>query len=130
MVIDGTGHDLSKIKKEKKDLEAMGYHCYMVFVNTSLNVAKQRNKERARRLPEKILTKSWKDVQKNLGAFQSLFGSNFVIVDNSNFLEPEDAQKKFGKITKKYIDKFIKKPIKNVIGKKWIKHNLLLRGKK
>ena len=130
MVIDGTGHDLSKIKKEKKDLEAMGYDCYMVFVNTSLNVAKQRNKERARRLPEKILTKSWKDVQKNLGAFQSLFGSNFVIVDNSNFLEPEDAQKKFGKITKKYIDKFIKKPIKNVIGKKWIKHNLLLRGKK
>ena len=129
MVIDGTGHDLSKIKKEKKDLEAMGYDCYMVFVNTSLNVAKQRNKERARRLPEKILTKSWKDVQKNLGAFQSLFGSNFVIVDNSNFLEPEDAQKKFGKITKKYIDKFIKKPIKNVIGKKWIKHNLLLRGK-
>ena len=85
----------------------------MVFVNTSLNVAKQRNKERARRLPEKILTKSWKDVQKNLGAFQSLFGSNFVIVDNSNFLEPEEAQKKFGKITKKYIDKFIKKPIKN-----------------
>ena len=130
MIIDGTGHDLSKIKKEKKDLEAMGYDCYMVFVNTSLNVAKQRNKERARRLPEKILVKSWKDVQKNLGAFQSLFGSNFVIVDNSNFLEPEDAQKKFGKITKKYIDKFIKKPIKNVIGKKWIKHNLLLRGKK
>ena len=130
MIIDGTGHDLGKIKKEKKDLEALGYDCYMVFVNTSLNVAKQRNKERARRLPEKILVKSWKDVQKNLGAFQSLFGSNFVIVDNSNFLEPEDAQKKFGKITKKYIDKFIKKPIKNVIGKKWIKHNLLLRGKK
>ena len=51
-------------------------------------------------------------------------------MDNSKFLKPEQAQKKFGMITKKYIDKFIKKPIKNIIGKKWVKHNLLLRGKK
>ena len=93
-------------------------------------VAKQRNKERARRLPEDILVKSWKDVQKNLGAFQSLFGSNFVIVDNSKFLKPEEAMKKFGRLTKKYIDKFIKKPIKNRIGKMWVKHNLILKGKK
>ena len=130
MIIDGTGHDLTKIKKEKKDLEAMGYDYYMVFVNTSLSVAKQRNKERARRLPEDILVKSWKDVQKNLGAFQSLFGSSFVIVDNSNFLKPEEAMKKFGRLTKKYIDKFVKKPIKNRIGKMWVKHNLILKGKK
>ena len=33
-------------------------------------------------------------------------------------------------ITKKYIDKFVKIPVRNIIGKKWIKHNLLLRGKK
>ena len=46
------------------------------------------------------------------------------------FLKPGDAQKKFGMITKKYIDKFIKSPIKNHIGKKWIKHNLILKGKK
>ena len=38
--------------------------------------------------------------------------------------------KKFGRLTKKYIDKFIKKPIRNPIGKKWVKHNLALRGKK
>ena len=80
----------------------MGYDCYMVFVNTSLKVAKQRNKERTRRLPEDILVKSWKDVQKNLGAFQSLFGSNFVIVDNSKFLKPEEAMKKFGRLTNIY----------------------------
>ena len=130
MIIDGTGHNLGKIKAEKQALEKLGYDCYMVFVNTSLNVAKQRNKERARRLPEDILVKSWKDVQKNLGAFQSLFGSNFVIVDNSKFLSEKEAQSKFGRLTKKYIDKFIKKPIKNIIGKKWVQHNLALRGKK
>ena len=130
MIIDGTGHNLGKIKAEKKQLEKLGYDTYMVFVNTSLEVAKQRNQERARRLPEDILVQSWKDVQKNLGAFQSLFGSNFVIVDNSKFLKPKEAQAKFGKLTKKYIDKFIKKPIRNVIGKMWVKHNLILKGKK
>ena len=130
MIIDGTGHNYSKLSKEKKDLEALGYDCYMVFVNTSLNVAKQRNKERTRRLPEKILVQSWKDVQNNLGKFQSLFGSNFVIVDNSKFLKPKEAQAKFGRLTKKYIDKFIKRPIRNIIGKKWVQHNLILKGKK
>ena len=101
MIIDGTGHDYSKLQKEKKELESMGYDCYMVFVNTSLEVAHQRNKERERRLPENILEKSWKDVQNNLGKFQGLFGSNFAVVDNSKFLKPEDAQKKFGMIVKK-----------------------------
>ena len=128
MIIDGTGHNYAKLSKEKKELEKLGYDCYMVFVNTSLNVAKKRNKERARRLPEDILVKSWKDVQNNLGKFQGLFGSNFAVVDNSKFLKPEQAQKKFGMIVKKYINKFIKGAIRNPIGKKWIKHNLILRA--
>ena len=131
MIIDGTGHDFQKIKKEKEKLEKIGYDCYMIFVNTSLDVALKRNEERTRTLPEDILTKSWKDVQKNLGGFQSLFGSSiFVIVDNSKFLKPEEAQKKFGRLTKKYLDKFIKKPVKNPKGKKWVKNNLILKGKK
>ena len=130
MIIDGTGHRYDKLKKEKDQLEKLGYDCYMVFVNTSLKVAKQRNSERNRRLPEKILVKSWKDVQNNLGKFQGLFGRNFAVVDNSKFLSPEDAQDKFGMITKKYINGFMSKPIKNPIGKKWIKHQLILKGKK
>ena len=130
MIIDGTGHNFNKIKKEKQQLEAMGYDCYMVFVNTSLEVAKQRNQERVRRLPEDILVKSWNDVQKNLGGFQSLFGSNFVIVDNSKILSAKEAAKKFGRLVKKYIDKFVKKPIRNVRGKNWVKHQMILRGKK
>ena len=45
MIIDGTGHDFQKIKKEKEKLEKIGYDCYMIFVNTSLDVALKRNEE-------------------------------------------------------------------------------------
>jgi len=128
MIIDGTGHDYAKLSTEKKQLEDMGYDCYMIFVNTSLKVAQERNSVRARRLPKDLLKKSWKDVQTNLGKFQGLFGSKFAIVDNSKFLKPEDAQKKFGMLAKKYITKFISKPIKNRIGKMWVKHNLILKS--
>ena len=129
MIIDGTGHDYSKLSSEKIKLEQLGYDCYMIFVNTSLEVAKKRNSERVRKLPEDLLEKSWKNVQNNLGKFQGLFGSNFAVVDNSKHLKKEDAQKKFGMLTKKYISKFIGKPIKNPKGKKWVKNNKILKGK-
>ena len=128
MIIDGTGHNYSKIAKEKKDLEKLGYDTYMIFVNTSLKVAQQRNQERTRRLPPKILKKSWQDVQANLGIFQGLFGRNFAVVDNSKFLKPGEAQKKFNMITKKYVSKFVNQPVKNRIGKNWMEHQKLLRA--
>ena len=128
MIMDGTGHNYSKIAKEKFKLEMLGYDTYMVFVNTSLEVAQKRNLERTRRLPEKILTKSWKDVQQNLGKFQGLFGSKFAVVDNSKFLKPGEAEKKFNMITKKYVSKFVNQPVKNKIGKNWIEHQKLLKS--
>lgn len=128
MIIDGTGHDYGKVAEEKKKLEKLGYDTYMVFVNTSLEVAKQRNQERERSLPEDLLEKSWKDVQQNVGKFQNLFGqSNFIVVDNSKFLDEKEAQKKFGGIVKKYISKFVKKATKNKRGLKWIKKQRILK---
>jgi len=127
MVIDGTGHDYGKLQTMKKDLEKDGYDTYMVFVNTSLDVALKRNQKRDRILPSDLLEKSWKDVQKNLGKFQGLFGSNFLVVDNSDTLNLQQAQKKFSMLVRKGIDKFIKKPIKNVIAKKWVKKQQILK---
>ena len=127
MIIDGTGHDYGKIAKMKRELQEDGYDTYMVFVNTSLDVAQQRNQERDRILPPKLLEKSWKDVQSNLGKFQNLFKSNFLIVDNSKFLKPDVAQKKFASLVKQGITKFTKKPIKNKIAKSWIKKQQILK---
>ena len=127
MIVDGTGHDFGKIQRMKADLEADGYDTYMCMVNTSLEVAQKRNQERDRVLPPKLLQKSWEDVQKNLGRFQNLFKQNFLIVDNSKTLDAKQAQNKFNILVKKGVDKFIKKPIKNPIAKRWIEKQKILK---
>lgn len=120
MIIDGTGHVYSKIQKNKKHAESLGYDTYMVFVNTSLEVALQRNKNRERVLPEELVTKSWKDVQNNLGKFQNLFGGNFRIVDNTVY-------KPVSKEVVKAAQKFMRKPVYNKIGQKWIENAKALK---
>lgn len=84
LVIDGTGRDYDKIKEQKALLDLLGYDCYMVFVNTTLEVALERNSKRERTVPEYITRKSWTQVQSNIGKFQNTFGmSNMIIIDNS-----------------------------------------------
>ena len=122
MIIDGTGHVYGKIAKNKKYAESLGYDTYMVFVNTSLEVAKERNKNRDRVLSDKLLTKSWKDVQNNLGKFQNLFGSNFRIVDNTVY-------KPIAKQVQKAVNAFVRKKVYNPIGKKWIQTARALKNK-
>ena len=57
----------------------------MIFVNTSLETAQERNKMRKRTLPEKQVETMWNGVQQNMGKFQRLFGaSNMIIVDNND----------------------------------------------
>ena len=127
VIIDGTGHKYSEVKKERQELIDLGYDTYMVFVNTSLEVAQKRNEERPRRLPANTVETYWKSVQKNMAYFQGLFGgANFLLVDNNATLNPKQAQKKFNMLVGKGISKFIKKPIKNKQAKKWIEKQKLL----
>ena len=84
VIVDGTGDDYAKISKQKKELEKLGYDCYMVFVNTSLEVALERNRGSPRSLPDAIIINSHKQIQKNMGRLQRIFGHrNFLIVDNN-----------------------------------------------
>ena len=87
LIIDGTGRDYDKITKQATELKQLGYDVHMIFVNTSLDVALQRNAARPRSVPESIVTKSWNDVQSNIGKFSQYFRQNFVVVDNNNATE-------------------------------------------
>ena len=130
MIIDGTGDDFKKIAAEKAELEQVGYDTYMIFVNTTLEVALERNENRDRVLPEKIVSDSHKSVNQNIGAFQGLFGGgNFMIVDNNQYQDEKQATKRFNMLVKQGLGKFIKKPLKNKRGLSWIRKNKIL-GKK
>ena len=84
LIIDSTARDVEKISMQAADLRKIGYDIHMVFVNTSLDVALERNRNRPRRLPDAIIINSHKQIQKNMGRLQRIFGArNFVVVDNN-----------------------------------------------
>ena len=84
LIVDGTGKDYDKIAGQATKLKQLGYDVHMIFVNTSLDVALERNAKRARSVPEPLVVKSWKDVQQNIGKFSQYFRQNFVVVDNND----------------------------------------------
>jgi len=88
IIIDSTARDVEKIQQEAQNLRSIGYDIHMVFVNTSLEVALERNKSRPRVLPDAIVINSHKQIQKNMGKLQRIFGvRNFVVVDNNETKE-------------------------------------------
>ena len=90
LILDSTARNVERIQQEAKWMRDIGYDIHMVFVNTSLEVALERNRNRPRKLPDAIVINSHKQVQKNLGKLQRIFGHrNFLIVDNN--AEGEDV---------------------------------------
>ena len=84
LILDSTARDISRIADEANTMKQIGYDVYMVFVNTSLEVALKRNQMRARKLPDAIVINSHRQIQQNIGKLQRIFGTNnFVIVDNN-----------------------------------------------
>jgi len=114
LIIDGTGHDFEKINRMSSKLRMLGYETYMVFVNTSLDVALQSNAERDRVVPSAIVAKSHKAVQSNLGKFSNHFRGNLVIVDNN------DRTQEPIKLATKQVRRLLKKPVNTSISKNWI----------
>ena len=126
MVVDGTGRDYDKIKNQVAQLRQLGYDCYMIFVNTSLSVALERNSKRERSVPEYITKKSWESVQGNIGRFQNLFGmGNMVIVDNSKD-DRELTTIVMNKVGKN-VRRLLSNKIKSYTAKRWMATERRLR---
>jgi predicted kinase len=120
VVIDGTGKDPSKVQKQSDDLKSLGYDTMMLFVNTSEEIAQDRNKMRPRRLPDEVISKMWKQVQDNIMKFQQIFGSaNFHVVDNSGGLEDPERKENFNNV-EKAIRAFINAPATSRIARAWL----------
>lgn len=120
VIIDGTAKDVAKTRDQKQKLEELGYETIMVFVNTNLDMAQERNKMRPRQLPDEMVTKMWHAVQDNMMKFQQLFGNqNFYIIDNSGGLEDPDRKGNFDQV-EKAIRAFVDKPPTSPIARNWL----------
>ena len=122
LLIDGTGKNVSVIQDLAQKLKSIGYSVSMIFVNTSLEVAQQRNRQRDRVLPANLVADSWNEVQQNLMKYQQIFGADrFHIVDNSGGLEDLDRQKNFDKVYNE-VQRFLNTPPKHKKALAWIQN--------
>ena len=119
MIIDGTGAEYGKIETQKKLLQQLGYDTYMIFVNTSLDVALERNAKRDRSVPESMVIKLWNQVQSNIGKFNLFFKQGFIIVDNN------DAKQDILDLVYKRVKQLLRVPIRNTRAKEWMRMELL-----
>ena len=123
LVIDATGRDITTISGQKSMLDLIGYDSYMIFINTSLEVALERNRNRPRTIPEYVVTNSWNQVQRNIGQFQRIFSPNrMLIVDNNR------SEKELVTITLNTASRYIRSQLRaspqNLTAKQWIANEL------
>jgi len=121
LVIDGTGKDYDKIASQATKLKQLGYDVHMIFVNTSLDTALERNAKRDRKLRDSMVISLWNDVQKNIGKFSQYFRRNFVVVDNND--SEEDVM---GPVFKQVMS-LAKRKVQNPAGKAWIAGELEMK---
>ena len=125
LLIDGTGKDYDKIQMTSNSLRKIGYDTYMLFMNTSLDVAQKRNLMRPRKLDPAQVTKMWNAVQQNIGKFQRHFGrKNIIIIDNND--ESDDLIESLFVRVKKLVTE----PVINTIGQQWIASELKKKKRK
>jgi hypothetical protein len=93
-IIDGTGGVFGRIRNQKKQLESLGYETAMIFVDTPLQIAidrqDKRGAENGRSLGSKSVEKSWNAVNKNKIPYESLF-NNFFLVKGTEEEMPESV---------------------------------------
>ena len=108
IVVDGTGGSMKVMEKQVQEFKDAGYDVQMMFVETSLETALERNAARKERtLKEIIVRKNHEAVQNNKEGFRTLFGDNFAEVKTDNLKindpMPQVLVNKMDKFTKGYI---------------------------
>ena len=124
--MDGTARDYNKISGQQRLFKFLGYQTIMVFVNTSLDVALERNRRRERTVPEYITRKSHAIVQSNIGKFQNTFGmGNMVIIDNSK--DDRELTTQIMDRCSKAVRRLLNNKIKSYTAKRWMATERRLR---
>ena len=118
VILDTVSSNLEKVKTNKQRLEENGYDVICVFIDVSLETALERNRNRERKLPDDLVKKMWQECEDNKDDLKNIFGNNLFIVPNGNASEVQSR-----------INKFLREPVKNPIGKAWIELQLKLKNR-
>jgi len=124
LIFDTTSAKASKILDYKKLLDGLGYEYKMVYVNTSLEFAKQRNAERARKLPDAVVVSDHEKVQKNVEMFRRVFGKDFIEIKNDDSFQA--LQKKASSLYSNMMTWVSKFP-SNKLATQWREIELLMK---
>lgn len=123
LLIDGTARNPTKMSEVKSTLEGLGYEAAMVFVNTNLETAITRARKRAqqpgpdqgREIDPEFIRRAWEHTQQAIGTYQSVFGSRFLIVDNSDHARPSSLA-----YVERQMRNWLNQPPTNHIARKWL----------
>ena len=125
LILDSTARNVPKIEHQNATMRYTGYDTFMVFVNTTLEVAMARNNERPRKLPDALVIQNHKEVQANIGKLQNIFGTNnFVVVDNNK--KKEDINIKVYRAVRKLVNR----DPQSKVAKDWVARELAKKSGK
>lgn len=129
LIIDSTAKNPTRLRDLKGSLEDLGYETGMVFVNTNLETAMSRARQRqfepgpdqGREVDQEYIQQTWQSVQSALGTYQSVFAPRFWIVDNSDGVRPRSLER-----AQRETRAWLNAPPSNPLAQAWLKQH---RGK-
>jgi len=86
LIINGPADDHSKMITIKEELEELGYDTIMIFVDTTNETSKIRNKSLAKMVSESVRFEKWELAQASKESYRQNF-AKFINFDNSATLE-------------------------------------------
>jgi hypothetical protein len=122
--IDGTSSNSSAVLRRKGILQSIGYDCAMIFVDTPVDTAVERNKQRGRTVDREFLEQSYKETQKLKSYYSSEFKWFTEILNGEGELIDKVILSAYKKM-----NTFFSSPINNPIGRE-LKDEMLESGQK
>ena len=109
VVVDGTGASTISLFTQAQKYKDAGYDVQMLFVDSSLDIALERNRNRKERsLQDFIVERNWKAVQANKKAFKEEFGENFNEVNTDNLQQGDPMPVELVDKMDEFADSYIK----------------------
>lgn len=113
--IDGTSSSPNSLFKRQGILKSIGYDTAMIWVETSLDTAIERNRQRDRTVPEDFLRSTYEKIQELKSYYKSEFRYFFEVRNDEGELNNEAITQAYRKV-----DSFFNSPLDNPIGSRLV----------